>query len=237
MGAIDLDTVTIQPEAKALVSETVANIYRILPLRLENDGRDLVVAAANPSLNALDDLRFMLSHHIITVEAEPEKLKAAIERCYVDSWREYLQEMIDELNARGITGVVGEWLLRVRRFLRPNSPRLCAAPHVKMGYQILVAVIVTAARESFVEHSRRAGLFRMTKPDGEAEEFPLPPKIARRIVRRIMHMAKIKRGGAEGSFRMSIRGAEVNCDVTSERTADGERVAFRFRKAAQTGAA
>ena len=52
MVAIDLDTVTVQDEALAAVSRTVAEVYQILPLRFENAKRDLVIATARPDPRA-----------------------------------------------------------------------------------------------------------------------------------------------------------------------------------------
>ena len=82
MDALDLATVTVSDDVLAAVSPTVAEVYGILPLRLENGGHDLVIATAAPdNLDALADLGFMLSRRIVAVRADRDAILAAIERC------------------------------------------------------------------------------------------------------------------------------------------------------------
>ena len=84
MDAADLATFTVEDDVLEAVSSTVAEIYKIVPLRFENDGHDLVIAASDPQdLDALTDLGFMLSRRIQPIRASREAIMAAIERLYV----------------------------------------------------------------------------------------------------------------------------------------------------------
>ena len=232
MDAIDLETATVEAEALAAMSESCARVYRVLPLRFENGKRDLIVATAEPlSLPELDDLAFMSSCIIVPVKADEQAVEAAIDRHYADAWYEKALREMECLDSRPAWrralafGVA--WLKRL--FRRIEYP-----PHVIFAYRLLTVAADANAREAVIEHSRRDGLFYMLDASSEGKEFPLPPKMTRRIVRRVMELAEIKprRGstGGEGSFQLNIRDKEVSYAVTSERTEDGERVRFRLTK-------
>jgi len=176
MDMLDLDTITVKDEVRAAVSETVAEIYQILPLRFENGGRDLVIATAEPgNFDMLHDLSFMLSRRIKPVLAEKDAIIAAIERTYVPSpladMPVVLRE-IEELDARGPLAVARDWLRRILSRLRLCPPKCHAddfhhsttPPNVRFANHVLLATAESGAREATVEFSKTSGRFPRPSP-------------------------------------------------------------------------
>src|SRR5262249_19682732 len=65
----------------AMVSASMAQVYRIIPIRFENN--TLTVAMADPScVNTLDDLRFMLNCEVNCAIADEQQINVAIKRYY-----------------------------------------------------------------------------------------------------------------------------------------------------------
>ncbi|MHC5057538.1 MAG: GspE/PulE/PilB domain-containing protein [Planctomycetota bacterium] len=242
MEAVDLAQVTVGDEVLAAIPRAVAETYCVLPLRFENGGRDLVIAAPEPhSIDALTDLGFMLSRRIVPVRADRDAIMAAIERHYVRNWPRTLHEMlrmIETLDSRGPVAVARDWLRRAlwRRRLRLSRCDADLAylstcpPRVRFTNYLLLATAESGAREATVEASGGEGRFHFAAADGEAVEHDLPRKWARRIMRRLMEMnaGDRRRSRREGRFELTIRGTSFVYAAARERTADGERVVLRL---------
>ena len=242
MDALDLATVTVSDDVLAAVSPTVAEVYGILPLRLENGGHDLVIATAAPdNLDALADLGFILSRRIIPAPASLEAVRAAIERHYGPPGLRWLREAVDEMRAldsRGPLARARDWLGRVllRRPLRlvGRGDELIAVAacslHVRFTNLLILSATESGARETTVESARAGGRFHFRSAGGEVVEHDIPPKWARRIMRRLMEMTAggYRRWKREGRIELNIRGASFTYDVRREPTADGERTVLRL---------
>ncbi len=79
MDIIDLQHLEIPKEVIAMVSPSVAQVYRIVPVSFENGM--LTVAMADPlNVNAIDDLRFMLNCEVSGAVSNETDVAAAIEK-------------------------------------------------------------------------------------------------------------------------------------------------------------
>ncbi|MFN8857823.1 MAG: pilus assembly protein PilB, partial [Planctomycetaceae bacterium] len=96
MQVINLKETTIPPKVLELVPETMASIYKIMPVSLKNNV--LTVAMADPqNLGALDDLRNFLGYDVRGAVASPADVQAAIERYYADR-QESIEDVISALD-------------------------------------------------------------------------------------------------------------------------------------------
>jgi type IV pilus assembly protein PilB len=83
MQVVSLKDTTITPKVLELVPETMASIYKIMPVSLKNNV--LTVAMADPqNIAALDDLRNFLGYDVRGAVSNPADIQAAIERYYAD---------------------------------------------------------------------------------------------------------------------------------------------------------
>ena len=79
--SMNLDNLEINPNVLQMVTNEMANTYRIVPIRFQN--KILTVAAEDVAIpNAIDDLRFILNFDVNSVLADPKSLARALLRYY-----------------------------------------------------------------------------------------------------------------------------------------------------------
>jgi len=95
MEVIDLDSIEVPKDVVERVSVSIAEVYRIAPVKYE-DGV-LTVAMADPlQVQALDDLRFMLNCEVSGVVATEAAVERAINKYYAGQ-RESVEQIIHEI--------------------------------------------------------------------------------------------------------------------------------------------
>ena len=95
MPVVNLEETNIQSNVLELVPQTMAEIYRIMPVSLKNNV--LTVAMADPqNVGALDDLRNFLGHEIRGAVSSGPDVEAAIARYYADR-EESIEDVIDQM--------------------------------------------------------------------------------------------------------------------------------------------
>ena len=81
MKVVTLGDATIAPELLEKLTETMAQLYRVIPVKY--DGQRLTVATCDPqNLSIQDELRTFLGFEIEMVVATEREIKASIERFY-----------------------------------------------------------------------------------------------------------------------------------------------------------
>jgi len=242
VNAIDLASIRVEDDVLEAVSSTVAEIYKIVPLRFENGGRDLVIAVSDPqNLDVLTDLGFMLSRRIRPIRAGREAIMAAIERLYVPPPVAEMPQVLSEieaLDARGPHQIGRDWMRRMLKrlwlfLLRRDRALQCHAgsqPHVRFANHVIAATAESGTHEATVEYSSVGGRFHYVGADGERVEYLIPPKWMRRIIRRIAWLAKgfPEQAIPEGRINLNIHGKPFNYDVAREVSTDGERLRLRL---------
>ena len=97
MEVVDLEDLEIDKELLEMVTSSVANIYRLVPVSFEDNV--LTVAMADPlNVNALDDLRFMLGCEVVGAVSNEESVASAIEK-YYGSETESIDELIRDIDS------------------------------------------------------------------------------------------------------------------------------------------
>ena len=83
MPVVNLPETTIPAKVLELVSETMADMYKIMPVSLKNNV--LTVAMADPqNVQALDDLRNFLGHEVRGAVSNKPDIDAAIAQYYAE---------------------------------------------------------------------------------------------------------------------------------------------------------
>src|SRR5262245_59017286 len=102
MSVVNLDETSIPPKVLELVPETMASIYKIMPISLKDDV--LTVAMADPqNVAALDDLRNFLGYDVRGAVSTRQAVEAAIARHYA-SREDSIEDVISSLDTlEGIT--------------------------------------------------------------------------------------------------------------------------------------
>lgn len=95
MAVVNLKETNIPPKVLELVPQTMAEIYKIMPISLKND--ILTVAMADPhNMAALDDLRNFLGYDVRGAVSNQQDVEEAIARHYADK-EDSIEDMIGKM--------------------------------------------------------------------------------------------------------------------------------------------
>ncbi|MFZ4731728.1 MAG: GspE/PulE family protein [Pirellulales bacterium] len=221
---------TIPAEVLKLVSEPMAQLYRVIPLQLS--GERLTVATAEPQkIQVADELRTFLGfdiHNCVATEAEIQK---AIEKYYsadnesVESLVESLEADTDLAAAAAAAGKDGVTDLTSVEALAES------APVRKLLNMVLLLAIRDGASDIHFEPFETEFRIRL-KADGVLQEMVPPPKhLAFAITTRIKVMANLdiaeRRLPQDGRIELNVGGHPVDLRVSVLPTLFGESVVMR----------
>src|SRR5579872_3318302 len=226
MQVVNLKETTITPKVLELVPETMASIYKIMPVSLKNNV--LTVAMADPqNIAALDDLRNFLGYDVRGAVSNPADIQEAIERYYADK-QESIEDVISSLEddedldedrmARGFD-------------LASLEEMADAAPIRKLLNMVLLLAIKDQASDIHFEPFEDEFKIRV-RADGVLYEMVPPPRhLANAITTRIKVMAELdiaeRRLPQDGRIELNVGGNSVDLRVSVLPTMFGESVVMR----------
>jgi type IV pilus assembly protein PilB len=220
----------IPTEVLRILSEPMAQLYRVVPLSL--DGNRLTVASAEPQkIQVADELRTFLGYDIhLCVATEPEIAKA-IEKVY-SSQTESVESLVEDLEkddelaaAAAAAGREGPADLTSVEALAES------APVRKLLNMVLLLAIRDGASDIHFEPFETEFRIRL-KADGVLQEMVPPPKhLAFAITTRIKVMANLdiaeRRLPQDGRIELNVGGHPVDLRVSVLPTLFGESVVMR----------
>ncbi len=225
MPVVNLEETNIQSNVLELVPQTMAEIYRIMPVSLKNNV--LTVAMADPqNVGALDDLRNFLGHEIRGAVSSGPDVEAAIARYYADR-EESIEDVIEQMtsdedaekHARGYD-------------LASAEEMSDAQPIKKLLNMVMLLAIRDQASDIHFEPFEDEFKIRV-KADGVLYEMVPPPRhLANAIVSRIKVMANLdiaeRRLPQDGRIELNVGGSSVDLRVSVLPTLFGEAVVMRI---------
>ena len=223
MPVVNLNETTIPAKALELVPQTMADVYKIVPISLK-DGV-LTVAMADPqNLGALDDLRSMLGVEVRGAVSNARDVDAAIARQYAGR-EESIEDIISKLEEDSPS--TGGRSDRVHDL----SPDGDEAPIRKLLNMILLLAIKDQASDIHFEPFEDEFRVRI-KADGMLYELVPPPRhLANSIVSRIKIMSELdiaeRRLPQDGRIELNVGGHSVDLRVSVLPTLFGESVVMR----------
>jgi type IV pilus assembly protein PilB len=213
-----------------LVSEPMAQLYRVIPLELS--GNRLTIASAEPQkIQIADELRTFLGYDIhVCVATEPE-IQKAIEKSYssatesVESLVEGLENDSELAAQAAAAGREGPTELTSVEALAES------APVRKLLNMVLLLAIRDGASDIHFEPFEHEFRIRL-KADGVLQEMVPPPKhLAFAITTRIKVMANLdiaeRRLPQDGRIELNVGGHPVDLRVSVLPTLFGESVVMR----------
>lgn len=224
MPVVNLEETNIQSNVLDLVPQTMAEIYRIMPVSLKNNV--LTVAMADPqNVAALDDLRNFLGHEIRGAVSSGPDVEAAIARYYADR-EESIEDVIDQLSTDE------DHEKRIRGYDLASSEEMSDAQPIK---KLLNMVMLLAIRDqaSDIHFEPFEDEFKIrVKADGVLFEMVPPPRhLANAVVSRIKVMANLdiaeRRLPQDGRIELNVGGNNVDLRVSVLPTLFGESVVMR----------
>lgn len=223
MPVVNLAETTIPAKALELVPQTMADVYKIVPISLKDNV--LTVAMADPqNLGALDDLRSMLGVEVRGAVSNAKDVDAAIARQYAGR-EESIEDIISKLeeDAPENSGHNDR--------VHDLSPDGDEAPIRKLLNMILLLAIKDQASDVHFEPFEDEFRVRI-KADGMLFELVPPPRhLANAIVSRIKIMSELdiaeRRLPQDGRIELNVGGHQVDLRVSVLPTLFGESVVMR----------
>lgn len=225
MAVVNLKETNIPPKVLELVPQTMAEIYKIMPISLKNDV--LTVAMADPqNVAALDDLRNFLGYEVRGAVSNHQDVEESITRHYADkedSIEDVIGKMEEEMpEERGKEGAYD---------IGSEDELVNSAPIRKLLNMVMLLAIRDQASDIHFEPFEDEFKIRV-KADGVLYEMVPPPRhLANAIITRIKVMANLdiaeRRLPQDGRIELNVGGNSVDLRVSVLPTMFGESVVMR----------
>jgi type IV pilus assembly protein PilB len=229
MQTVSLEEFKFDETVLSKISETMAQLYRVVPLRFENNL--LTVATCDPqNLTIQDELRTFLGYDIAMVVATERDVTQAISRHY-DSESESVEKLVQQLaNDEELKRAIS--LLENEKFNITDAEALAdSAPVRKLLNMVLLLAIKDHASDIHFEPFEDEFRIRI-KAEGVLYEMVPPPRhLAFAITTRIKVMASLdiaeRRMPQDGRIELMVGGHPVDLRVSVLPTIFGESVVMR----------
>jgi type IV pilus assembly protein PilB len=227
LKVVNLDEVKVQPEAGTLVPETMATVYKVLPLTFRDN--ILTVAISDPSnLAALDDLRNFLGVKEVQAQvATAKQIEEATKRAYAGK-EESIMDIIGQLEGDPeLAGRRNESSIDLESLMEIQD----AAPVRKLINKVFLLAIRDHASDIHFEPFEDEYKMRY-RCDGILYEMVPPPRhLAMAISSRIKVMSNLdiaeRRLPQDGRIELNVGGNPVDMRVSILPTMFGESCVIR----------
>jgi type IV pilus assembly protein PilB len=230
MQVISLEEATIAPEVLQEVTDSMAQLYRVIPVQATPE--TLTVATCDPqNLSMQDELRTFLGREIRLLIATEREVQRALERYYSES-TESVESIIHDLeNDDELRKAAEELSMEGPIDLTSIEALADSAPVRKLLNMVLLLAIKDHASDIHFEPFEDEFRIRI-KADGVLYEMVPPPRhLAFAITTRIKVMASLdiaeRRLPQDGRIELSVGGHPVDMRISVLPTMFGESVVMR----------
>ncbi|QDU93033.1 GspE/PulE family protein [Lignipirellula cremea] len=230
MQVVSLDDVVIPQAVLEAITDTMAQMYRVVPVLLENDV--LTVATSEPqNLQVTDELRQFLGYEVRLVVATEQEINTAIAKHYADD-SDSILGIIQDMEADVDLKKAAEELSSDGPIDITSMEALAdSAPVRKLLNMVLLLAIKDHASDVHFEPFEDEFRIRI-KADGVLYEMVPPPRhLAFAITTRIKVMANLdiaeRRMPQDGRIELTVGGHPVDLRVSVLPTLFGESVVMR----------
>jgi len=225
MPVVNLEETNIPPKVLELVPETMATLYKIMPISLKDNV--LTVAMADPqNVGALDDLRNFLGYDVRGAVSTPAAVEASIGRHYA-SKEDSLEDLMGVLQDLEI----GKAQVNRAIDIGGEDELSETQPIRKLLNMVLLLAIKDQASDIHLEPFEDEFKIRV-RADGVLYEMVPPPRhLANAIVSRVKIMSDLdiaeRRLPQDGRIELNVGGNPVDLRVSVLPTMFGEAVVMR----------
>ncbi len=230
MQVIHLADTVVPPNVLTLVTETMAQMYRIIPISFRDN--TLTIALCDPQNLAIqDELRTFLGYEIRAVVATERDILKALDRYYAASG-ESVESLVHDMDEDSDLAAAAEAINSDGPIDLTSVEALAdSAPVRKLLNMVLLLAIKDHASDLHFEPFEDEFRIRI-KADGVLYEMVPPPRhLAFAITTRIKVMANLdiaeRRMPQDGRIELSVGGHPVDLRVSVLPTMFGESVVMR----------
>ncbi len=234
---LSIDTVTvadltIPKEVLAMVTEPMAQMYRVVPYQFDENSQTLSVATCDPqNLGVQDELRTFLGYNIRVAATTEASMIKALERYYGES-TESVESLVADMEGDAELAAAAAALNNDGPIDLTSVEALAdSAPVRKLLNMVLLLAIKDHASDLHFEPFEDEFRIRI-KADGVLYEMVPPPRhLAFAITTRIKVMANLdiaeRRMPQDGRIELSVGGHPIDLRVSVLPTMFGESVVMR----------
>lgn len=232
MQTVELAEAELDPKVLEKVTETMAQLYRVIPLSFDEENQVLTVATCDPqNLSVQDELRTFLGYEIRVVIATERDLLQTLTR-YYDSESESVEKLVAELASDDELKAAIAALDSEKFNLTDMQALAESAPVRKLLNMVLLMAIKDQASDIHFEPFEDEFRIRI-KAEGVLYEMVPPPRhLAFAITTRIKVMANLdiaeRRMPQDGRIELMVGGHPVDLRVSVMPTIFGESVVMRI---------
>ena len=225
MPVVNLRETTIPPKVLELVPQTMAEIYKIVPISLKNDV--LTVAMGDPhNVAALDDLRNFLGFDVRGAVSNMQDVEEGISQHYADR-EDSIEDVLGELTEDDDDFD----LLAGKHDIGSEDELVNSTPIRKLVNMVLLLAIKDQASDVHFEPFEDEFKIRV-RADGVLYEMVPPPRhLANAVTTRIKVMAELdiaeRRLPQDGRIELNVGGNPVDLRVSVLPTMFGEAIVCR----------
>jgi len=226
MPVVNLRETTIPPKVLELVPQTMAEIYKIVPISLKNDV--LTVAMGDPhNVAALDDLRNFLGFDVRGAVSNMQDVEEGISQHYADR-EDSIEDVLGELTEDDDDFD----LLAGKHDIGSEDELVNSTPIRKLVNMVLLLAIKDQASDVHFEPFEDEFKIRV-RADGVLYEMVPPPRhLANAVTTRIKVMAELdiaeRRLPQDGRIELNVGGNPVDLRVSVLPTMFGEAIVCRI---------
>jgi type IV pilus assembly protein PilB len=229
MPVVNLEETNILPKVLELVPETMASVYKIMPVSLKDNV--LTVAMADPqNLAALDDLRNFLGYDVRGAVSSLPEVEAAIARHYASQTEDDMEGLMGELENLEIGN---KSLAESKGPIEIGGEDEITGSHPIRKLLNMVILLAIKDQASDIHFEPFEDEFKIrVRADGVLYEMVPPPRhLAAAIVSRVKVMANLdiaeRRLPQDGRIELNVGGNPVDLRVSVLPTMFGEAVVMR----------
>jgi type IV pilus assembly protein PilB len=231
MQVVSLNDAVIPPEVLTMITEPMAQLYRIIPLSFDED--TLTIAMCDPQkLSIIDELRSFLGYDIKAMVCTEKEMLKALER-YYSVGGESVETLIADMEQDVDLAAAVEAMEKTATLDLTSMEALAdSAPVRKLLNMVLLLAIKDRASDLHFEPFENEFKIRI-RTDGVLYEMVPPPRhLAFAITTRIKVMADLdiaeRRMPQDGRIRLNVGGHPVDMRVSVLPTMFGESVVMRI---------
>jgi len=230
MQVVSLNDAVIPPDVLTLITEPMAQLYRIIPLSFEDNV--LTIAMCDPQkLSIIDELRSFLGYDIRAMVCTEKEMVKALERYYAAGGESVETLIADMEQDEDLAAAVHAIEKNSTLDLTSVEALADSAPVRKLLNMVLLLAIKDRASDLHFEPFESEFKIRI-RSDGVLYEMVPPPRhLAFAITTRIKVMADLdiaeRRLPQDGRIRLNVGGHPVDLRVSVLPTMFGESVVMR----------
>ena len=229
LQVISLADLMVPPDVLAMITEPMALLYRVIPVKFEED--TLTIAMCDPQkLSVVDELRSFLGCNVRAVVATEREVLKTLARYYA-AGGESVESVIADLEQDSDLAAAAAALEKGVLDLTGTEALADSAPVRKLLNMVLLMAIKDHASDLHFEPFENEFKIRI-RADGVLYEMVPPPRhLAFAITTRIKVMSNLdiaeRRVPQDGRIRLTVGGHPVDLRVSVLPTMFGESVVMR----------